>query len=257
MTFDPQQFAASLRELRHSRTRIEPQPGAPSTEAEGAAAQHALARLIAADPPAGFKIGATGKRMQEFLGIATPVAGFMEARNLHPSSATLRFEDLHNPGAECEIAVRLGRDLPPGPCTPEQAADAVSDLMAAMEIVENRYGELQSVGIPTLVADQMFHAGAVTGALAANWRSLDLARLPGRLLLNGEEQQRGVSGDLLGHPMNCLAWLAGSEVAKVFGGLRAGQLIMLGSVTPPLFLSGPGKIEVIFDQLPPVALTLQ
>ena len=55
---------------------------APQTEADGAAAQLALARLVGATPGAGFKIGATGKRMQEYLGLNGPAAGFMHEANV-------------------------------------------------------------------------------------------------------------------------------------------------------------------------------
>ena len=46
-----------------------------------------------------------------------------------------------------------------------------------------------------------------------------------------------------------LAWLAGSGAAEVFGGLRAGQLVWLGSVTPPVWLDGPCAVEADFDLL--------
>ena len=86
--------------------------------------------------------------MQEYLGLSGPAAGFMAIGNLHRSGASVRFADLVRPGVECELAVRLARDLPPGPCTPEQAAAAVGELFAAIEIVENRYGELLELGVP-------------------------------------------------------------------------------------------------------------
>ena len=90
--------------------------------------------------------------MQEYLGLSGPAAGFMAAGNLYRSGATVRFADYLRPGVECELAVRLARDLPPGPCTREQAAAAVGDLVAGIEIVENRYGELGEFGTPTLIA---------------------------------------------------------------------------------------------------------
>lgn len=258
MTFDPDRFAATLVDLRARRTRIGPQPDGPATEAQGAAAQYALARRVGANPPVGFKIGATGSRMQQYLGISTPVAGFMEAANIHPSGATLTFGDFIKPAVECELAVRLAADLPPGPCTQEQACAAVGELMAGIEIVENRYAEdLASVGTPVLIADQMFHGAAVIGRPASDWHGLDLGGLTGRFLIDGTQRDQGTGGDLLGHPMNCLAWLADSSVAHAFGGLRAGQVIMLGSVTPPVWLSQPATVLVDFDRLPPVSLTLQ
>ena len=173
-----------------------------------------------------------------------------------PSGATLRFADFVAPGVECEIGVRLARDLPPGPCSPQQARDAVGELFAAIEIVERRYTDLAAFGTAALIADQVFHAAAVLGEPAADWRERDLAALPGRIAVDGAERGRGLGGDLLGHPMNALAWLAGSAVAGAFGGLRAGQVVMLGSVTPPIWLDAPGTARVSFAGLRPATVTL-
>ncbi len=257
--FDPTQTAIALLELRRARRpmRTLPEPLAPRDEQEGAAAQRALAQLLGADPPVGFKIGATGKRMQAYLGLSGPAAGFVAAAAQHASGATLRFADFLNPGVECEIAVRLSRDLPPGPCSREAAEAAVGELMAGIEIVENRYQNLVELGTPTMIADQVFQAAAVIGApVAGDWRGLDLAALTGRISIDGAVREQGVAADLLGHPMNCVAWLAGSTVAAAFGGLSAGQTILLGSVTPPIWLDAPARVTVEFPPLPAVTVTL-
>ncbi len=256
--FDPDRFAAMLAEARAAREALgafSPDV-APSTVAEGAAAQAALARRVGAMPPAGFKIGATAQRMQAYLGLSGPVAGFMPASGVHRSGAALPHAQFVAPGVECEVMVRLGRDLPPGPCTPAEARAAVDGFFAGIEIVENRYRNLGTLGVPSLSADQVFHAGCIMGAEPADWRALDIPALAGRLLVDGDVQSEGVAGDLLGDPFNCLAWLAGSEEAAAFGGLSAGQLVMLGSVTPPIWLSGPGHVVVAFEHLPPVELHL-
>ena len=80
--------------------------------------------------------------------------------------------------------------------------------------------------------------------------------LRGRILIDGKEQDSGVTSDLMGHPFTCLAFLASSPVAAAFGGLRAGQSIMLGSVTPPVWLDGPAHVTVQFDGLPAVTARL-
>jgi 2-keto-4-pentenoate hydratase len=257
--FQPEPAAATLHEIRQRRGQVAPLPAgiAPRTEAEGAAVQRALARRIGSAAPGGFKIGATARRMQEYLGLSGPAAGFMATGNILRSGATVRFADYVRPGVECELAVRLARDLPPGPCTPEQAADAVGELFAGIEIVENRYGELRELGVPTLIADQVFHAACVLGEPGTqDWRTLDIGTLRGRLVVDGHQRDEGVGADLLGHPMNCLAWLAGSTVAAAFGGLQAGQVVMLGSVTPPVWLTGPASVTVDFSPLPPVQVRL-
>jgi 2-keto-4-pentenoate hydratase len=257
--YDAAGAAAALhaRRQRHERVTSLPAPIAPTTEIEGAAAQRALARLTGAEPPGGFKIGATGRRMQEYLGLSGPIAGFMAAGGIHASGATLRFDDFVHPGVECELAVRLAHHLPPGPCTMEQAADAIGELFAAIEIVENRYGDLAELGTPTLVADQMFHAAAVVGdPCETDWHALDLAALAGGITVDGRVRGEGVGADLLGHPLRCLVWLAGSPVAAAFDGLQAGQVVLLGSVTPPIWLTGPASVSVEFPDLAPVQVRL-
>lgn len=256
--FDPDALAAHLAAARRARRvlALPPPHLLPPSHAAGVAAQRALARTWGADPPAGFKVGATARAMQEYLGLPGPLAGFMPGAGLHGSFSTLAFAGFVAPGVECEIAVHLGRDLPPGPCTAAQAAEAVDGVMAAIELVELRYPDIAAFGAPLLVADQVFHAAAVLGTPQADWRALDLDALPGRVLVDGEERGHGLGRDLLGGPLRVLAWLAGSEEAAAFGGLRAGQVVMLGSVTPPVWLDGPCRVEVAFPPLEPAVVTL-
>ncbi|MDE2334425.1 MAG: hypothetical protein KGK10_07795 [Rhodospirillales bacterium] len=226
---------------------------APRTLEEGLAAQVALARMLDEDPPAGFKIGATAAGMRAYLGLEHPLAAFMPGDGLLASGGT--FDWTGAPlGVECEIGVRLARDLPAGPCDATRARAAVGEVFAAIEIVENRYGpppagDLKTVGPAGLLADQVYHRGGVLGAPAADWRELDLAAVPGRLCLDGQEVGHGVGADLLGGPMEALAWLAGSAEASAFGGLREGQVVLLGSVTPPIWLPGPCRVDVAFAGL--------
>ena len=255
-----QQAASLLHRARLTRPRQKlgrlPVGVHPTTIEAGIAAQVALAALRGASVPAGFKIGATARRMQEYLGLDGPAAGFMTSAGLHGSDSTLAFDGFFAPGVECELAVHLAHDLPPRPCTPDRAASAVDRVMAAIELVEDRYQALAQFGAPAMIADQVFHAAAVLGAPRDDWRSLDLEAIAGRLTVNGAVRGEGFGRDLLGGPMQALAWLAASAEAAAFGGLRAGQVIMLGSVCPPVWLAGPGRIEVHFPPLPPAVVNL-
>ena len=259
MVFDPLPAARALQRIRQDRVAVSRLPPgvAPATGTEGAAVQFALAELAGAVPPAGFKIGATGKRMQAYLGVDAPIAGFMRAADVFHAHAELRFADYLRPGVECEVAVRLAHDLPAGPCTLAQALAAVGDFFAGIEIVENRYADVMDLGTPTLVADQMYHCAAVIGDRhGVDWRALGIGALRGRISLDDGRQDEGVTTDLLGHPLNGLVWLAGSSEAAAFGGLKAGQVVLLGSVTPPLWLTGPASVTVAFPPLPTVTVRL-
>ncbi len=222
---------------------------APASAEAGYALQRQVAERLGAVPPAGFKIGATAKQMQDYLGLSGPAAGFVPRSSLNPNGATLRFADFQNPGVECEIGLRLGRDLPAGPCTREQAAAAVAEVFPAIEIVEKRYDDLKALGTPTLIADQVFHAAGVMGDPCPGWRDLDLGAVRGEMRLDGKPMGSGFGRDLLGHPLAALAWLVGSGAAEVFGGLKAGQVVWLGSVTPPFWLERPCLVEACFEGL--------
>lgn len=227
---------------------------APKTPAEGYALQLAVAKGLGAVPPAGFKIGATTKQMQDYLGLTHPAAGFVPGASLKADGITLPFADFLNLGVECEVGVRLGADLPFGPTTRAQAEAAVAEVFPAIEIVEKRYGDLAELGTPTLIADQVFHAAGVLGTPAANWKSLDLGAIRGEMTVDGVSKGSGHGRDLLGHPLEALAWLANSGAAEVFGGLKKGQVVWLGSVTPPIWLDGPCTVVVAFEGLGKVSV---
>lgn len=242
-------IAARLAAARTARRLLAPlDPAtAPRDGSEGYAAQWALAARQGALRPPGFKVGATAKGMQDYLGVAGPMAGFM-AGPIGKDAARLDFAAFVRPGVECEIALRLGRDLPPGPIDRATAAASVAACFPAIEIVENRYTDFKAVGAPTLIADQVFHAAAVIGA-DSPFDPLHLDQLCGRISHAGRELGRGPGSALLGHPLAVLEFLADSGAAHAFGGLKAGQVVMCGSVTPPYWLDRPGMVEVDFGPL--------
>jgi 2-keto-4-pentenoate hydratase len=249
--------AEAIIEARRNRRILAPLgANAPQTVEAGYAVQKEVALRFGGVPPAGFKIGATTKQMQAYLGLSGPAAGFVPKAGLRHSPAAARHADYVDPGIECEVGLRLARDIAPGPCTRAEAEAAVGEVFAAMEIVDRRYGDLAALGTPTLIADQVFHAGGVTGPPVKDWRAIDLGTTRGRLSVNGKLRAEGVGADLLGHPFEALAWLAASPGAAAFGGLKAGQVVLLGSVTPPIWLDGPCTAEVEFDTLGRVELAL-
>lgn len=246
---------AAIEEARIASRLLDKLPDevAPASAAEAVALQHALAASRGHLPPAGFKIGATGSRMQAYLGIAEPAGGYISV--ISPSDSV--FFGTVRPGAECELAVRLSRDLPPGCCTRAQAEQAVGALAAAIELVENRTTDFTKVGTPTLIADQFFHRAAIVGEPVTEWQKVDLPGLHGTLRIDGVEEDSGYGRELLGHPLESLAWLAGLDLAAAFGGLRTGQWILLGSVIPVVWLDRPCTVEVAFPLLPSVRMRIE
>ncbi|MDB5517779.1 MAG: hydratase, partial [Tardiphaga sp.] len=167
----------------------------PQNEADGYRIQHAVHHLLRSDfgPLVGTKIGCTSAVMQQYLGIPHPCSGGVFEKGVHRSGAVLRHGDFVRVGVECEIAVRLGRDLTPSnaPFTAEAVAQAIEAYLPAIEIVDDRYADWQTLGAPTLVADDFFAAGCVLGKPVARFLAPDLLAVIGRALINGVEVGRG------------------------------------------------------------------
>jgi 2-keto-4-pentenoate hydratase len=254
--------AKTIATARRDRTPLQPLSGkaAPRTEADGYRIQDALHDLLVADfgSMVGYKIGCTSAVMQQYLNIPHPCGGGVYAKGVHESGASLNIKDFVRVGVECEIAAKLARDLLPteAPFTAEWVAEAIEAYLPAIEIVDDRYADWQTIGAPTLVADDFFAAGCVLGKPVARSAAPDLLAVIGRALINGVEVGRGTGADVLGHPHHALAWLA-NHLAAGGKGLRAGEIVLTGSLVKTVWLDagdsvvmeldGLGRVEVEFS----------
>jgi len=196
----------------------------------------------------GYKIGCTTPVMQAYLGIPSPCSAGVFARGVHGSGVTLRFDDFRHVGVECEIAVRLGRDLPAdkAPFSADTVRDAVAAYMAAIEIVDDRYADWRSTDTPTLIADDFFAAGCVLCEPVAD--PGDPSALTGTTTINGVEVGRGKGADVMGHPLNALAWIASSLAARG-AHLREGEIVLLGSLVETKWLARGDDVAIAIDGL--------
>lgn len=253
---EPADHAASLlAENRLGRGRFAGLPGScrPADEDGGYAVQDALhGRLAAAGRGelAGWKIGCTTAVMQAYLKIPSPCAGGILAGGVHAAPCAIPYATYVRPGVECEMAVRLGADLPAGgaPYDRARVAAAVEACMAAIEIVDDRYVDWRQIDTPTLIADDFFQAGIVLGPAVSDWRSLDFAAMGGRMAVNGAAVGTGRAADVMGHPFEALAWLA-NRLARRGRQLRAGDLVMTGSIVETKWLEPGDRVEVAIDGL--------
>jgi 2-keto-4-pentenoate hydratase len=235
-----------------------PPEAAPADEAEGYLVQRAVHDLLLPNtgPLVGYKIGCTSPVMQQYLQIAHPCGGGVFERGVQESGVTLPAADFVRVGVECEIAVRLGRTLLPSeePFTAEWVKEAVDACLPAIEIVDDRYEKWETLGAPTLIADDFFAAGCVLGAQVARTAAPDLLSIIGRTLINGEETGHGTGADVLGDPYQALAWLA-NHLAEEGKGLHAGQIVLTGSLVKTAWLKAGDHIAVELDGLGRVEAT--
>src|SRR5215510_4598827 len=245
---------------RRSRAQLDALPAdiAPTSEADGYRVQRALHDLMRPQLGAvvGYKIGCTSKVMQEYLEIPHPCGGGVFEKGVHDSGAKFAASDFVRVGVECEIAVELARDLLPTeePFTSEWMGEAVEAYFPAIEIVDDRYVKWETLGAPTLVADDFFAAGCVLGEPVPRADAPGLLKVTGRAIINGKEAGRGTGADVLGHPHNALAWLA-NHLAFEGRGLHAGQVVLTGSLVKTVWLKAGDRVTMELEGLGKVEAT--
>jgi 2-keto-4-pentenoate hydratase len=258
---DPAAVAAELAREHVDRRRFEPFAARHSIDTLSRAydVQDAFVALQASArgaARAGYKIGLTSPAMQAMCGIDSPVAGVVFGDRVHACGARLDRLEWVRAGIEFELAVRLGRDLPPlgRPFVLADVQAAVDAVAPAIEIVDDRGCDYASLDVFSLVADNAWNAGVVLGEFRTRWP--DLATMEGTVRVDGDGVlDRGRGGDVLGHPLAALLWLA-NHLASRGSALAAGEFVMTGSIVTTKFPGRAGAYRFELSGLGTVELTL-
>jgi 2-keto-4-pentenoate hydratase len=247
LPFDPEAAARFIADAHTTRADYCNLPVniAPRTVDEAYAAQEAVARLWAASrgPVGGLKIATTTKIMQQLMGIDHPCGGMIFQRRIHASPAEIDKSGFVNLVVECELAVRLNRDLPDSgkPYTAADARAAVGSVMAAFELIEDRHAVYKSTSALSLIADNAWNGGIVLGPEQAPPAG-DLNGISGTLEINGVAHKHGTTDD----PMGALAWVANLAVSRGRP-MKAGQVVITGSVIPTLPIGADDTFRFVLD----------
>jgi 2-oxo-3-hexenedioate decarboxylase/2-keto-4-pentenoate hydratase len=219
---------------------------------------HGRLARTAVGPRIGYKIGCTTAVMQTYLGLDHPCLAGVFSGVVHKNGATIDFNRYCRVGIECEIAVRLATDLPPAkaPFSAEAVRPAVAAYMTAIEIVDDRYLDWRNTDAPTLIADDYFAAGCVLGPPVPAAQIADPSALTGTTTINGIEVGRGRGSDVMGHPLNALAWLANSLAARGRG-LKRDEIVLTGSLVETKWLARGDRVTVAVSELGAVHLTVR
>lgn len=189
----------------------------------------------------GRKAGLTAKAVQLQLGVDQPDFGVL-------------FDDMHiadggalDPArciqakAEAEIAFVLGADLPLVDTTPDQVADAVASVHAAIEIVDSRIADWK-ISFADTVADNGSSAFFVLADQGLPLDGVDLAGAAMTMTVNGEVASTGVGAAVMGNPLNAAAWLA-RTLAERGEPLKAGDILLAGALGPMVALTAGDAVH--------------
>lgn len=230
-----------------------PSEEGPLSLAEAYGVQDALrAALVARGARvAGWKSGFTTRAGQEAFGVSEPVSAFLLAGDTFATGAELPAARFVKPAVEAEIAFVMGSDLAGPGVTVPQALMAVEGALPALELIDVRYsGKPHGTDV---IADGVYANAVVLGGALTSVAGLDLA-LEGLVYEhNGLVAATNTAAEVMGNPLNSLAWLANHLGARGLG-LRAGDVVMSGSVSKLLTPKAGDTIRATYTRLGSVAV---
>jgi len=186
-------------------------------------------------PPAGWKVALTNDEAMQRAGANEPAAGPLFAPHIGSGPGVIDRHADCVAGFECEFAFRLASGLPASGAPYEAAdvKDAIESMHPAIEVVGARIANRPALGVRGTVADHAGNFSVVLGNPVPDWAALDLAQCAVRHCVDGNEIAASSGANVLGNPLNALAWLA-NHLAGRGRELEAGHLIITGAATGPL-----------------------
>ena len=147
---------------------------------------------------------------------------------------------------EPKIAIQIDRDFDPAqaPFSAEQIEAATRVVLPAIEIIGTPFEPWAQAGAPNLASDNAAFGYWIMGAPVRDWSRMDLLDDAAMLTINGEVKATGKGRNVDDGAFGATAWLANALAARGRG-LKAGEYITTGSVTPPVPVA-PGQ-HVVAD----------
>jgi 2-keto-4-pentenoate hydratase len=235
--------------------RLTPEMTAPLTEIapdltldQAYAIQRELEHALVArgERVVGWKVGFTSAALQEKHGVTEPVLGFMLGSGVFSSGDAVPAARFVGLAVEVETAFLMKAGLAGPGVTAATAAAAVEGAMPAFELIDFRLS-----GSPRgadVVADGVYTNAIVLSRPPVPPAGLDFSREQVVYEQNGQVVATNTAAEVMGSPLNSLAWLANS-LGKMGRGLRAGDVVLTGSISKVLRPKAGDSIRASFTGL--------
>lgn len=212
------------------------------------------AQLDAGAGRLGWKVGFGAPASLKLMQIEAPLLGYLTDATLLSSGASVDVSSWDRGVVEFELAVYMGEDVPPG-ADEKTVRAAVSAIAPAIELA-NINLPIGPQSVTGIVAGNIFHEAIIVGRADEGRAGLDIAGLEAVVTIDGTEFGRTDRlQDLTGLYPEVVSAVA-STVATQGEMLRAGDLIITGSVFPPVPVEEGSVWEFTLHPFPPISVEL-
>ncbi len=203
----------------------------------------------------GWKVAFGAPASLERMEITAPLVGYLTDATLVEPGATISTGDWTAGVIEFEVAVWMGSDLGPE-ATPAEARAAVTAVGAAIEFADVDLAPIDAAAVEEILAGDIFHAGLVLGAPDASRSGLDTTGLHARISVDGEPLTTVDDLSALTGDHGRIVAVVADTLAACGLGLRQGDLVITGSVVPPMPLERGRRYDFALEPLRRVSVNV-
>jgi 2-keto-4-pentenoate hydratase len=199
-------------------------------------------RIEAGEAPLGWKLGMGVPAAMAKIGTDAPLVGYLLAPARVDDGGTVSLDGWSNPKLEPEIAVHMGADLAAG-ASRSDAEAAIAGLGVAIELVDL---DPDADDPEAILAADIFQRHVLLGPVV---EGAGAAGVSARIEHNGEEAATAADAtEATGDPVDLVLHVA-DTVGAVGETLRAGEVVICGSVVPALTVAAGDTVEVQLEPL--------
>lgn len=209
----------------------------------------------------GWKAGFGAPAAMAAMGLDAPLVGFLTDRTLlavEPSPSPVTLDGWTRPMAEAEVAVVLAADLGPDE-TPDTLLAAIGAVAPAIELADLDLTPTPDV-VAEILAGDIFHRHVLVGAprpTPGGWPGRDLRAEVRHVAADGQETCTVIEDVEVGPGSAADVLAACARGAAMVGpGLRRGDVVILGSMLPPVPVTPDQRFAVTLDGMPSVQVAL-
>lgn len=200
----------------------------------------------------GWKVGFGAPSSLELMHISAPLVGFLTDATVFDSEAVIDPSDWQRGVVEFEVVAYLGADVGAG-ATDDDVLAAVSAVGPAIELA-NINLPLETDSVEGILAGDIFHTGVIFGAPDESRAGLDIEGLVARILVdNADLAEITDLQALTGRYLEVVRTVA-DTLAAHGELLRAGDVIITGSVIPPVPVGDGSEFTFLLGSSDPISV---
>lgn len=212
-------------------------------------------RIARGESVVGYKVGCTSRAIRSQLGLAEPISARLFAPHVTGGRIAIDWTAYCHCAIEPEMVLRIGQDLSGTDLSDEELIQSISYVSPGIELHDYKFWH-QPPTAQELICSGGIHAGLIVGDAKVSPQALTFGREKFFVYRNNDLVASSRADEIMGGPLESLRWLVNfmSSNDEV---LKKGMLVIPGSPTELISITGDSRVRVEIDNLGQVEATFR